>query len=391
MAKKLLPLAIIIVSVVVAVGLVKSRSPAEEAESVVSSVLVDVITALPQDTHITVASQGTVEPHTQTSLVSEVAGKVIQVSPNFVTGGFFRKGETLLQLDDLNYRAAVSQNEAAVAAAKSTLEQEKGQADVAQREWDRMTPERQAQVRAKELYLRKPQLQEALARLEAAEADLEQSLNDLRKTTLIAPYDGMIREKNANVGQFVSTGTTLAQIFAVDYAEIRLPIPEDKIQFLDLPSAFTGASGPEVKLISRLGDQEQVWNGRMTRTEGTLDTRTRVLFSVVQINDPYGLSSKGPVEPLRIGTYVNASIQGKLLKNVTVLPRHTLQADNKVWVADAENRLRSRSVDLVTVNGDSIYIAGGLETGDRVVVTRLENPLNSMLVETNNLPYQLIE
>lgn len=390
MAKFLLPFIIIIAAIGATATMIKFKSDPEQSEVIITSVLVDVISVLPEDTYITVPSQGTVEPRTRTNLVSEVAGQVIEISSAFVAGGFFQKGDLLLRLDDQNYRAAVSRNQAAVAAAKSQLEQERGQADVAQREWDRMEPERQAQVRAKDLYLRKPQLEEALSRLAAAEADLLQSRTDLEKTKILAPYDGLVSSKNTDIGQFVTTGSSIAETFAIDYAEVRLPIPETKIQFLDLPSSIRRFNSdqneaeiqPIVNLISKIGDREYRWEGRMTRTEGVLDTRTRVLFSVVQIEDPYGLYSNSNDEPLRIGTYVNADIQGMLLEDVIVLPRHTLQANNLVWVADPENKLRAREVQVVTINGDNVYISSGLNSGDLVVLTRMENPLNGSPVET---------
>ncbi len=393
MAKKLLPLIILLIASAVSAVLYKTRSEPEQTDVVQTIILVDVISVSPEDTYINISSQGTVEPRTRTSLVSEASGRVIEVSPAFVTGGFFREGDVLIRLDDQNYRAALSRNEAAVAAARSQLEQERGQGDVAQREWDRMTPERQAQIRAKDLYLRLPQLEEALARLASAEADLQQSRNDLSKTIILAPYDGLISSKNTDIGQFVSPGSSIAETFAVDYAEVRLPIPETKIQLLDLPKAIRNFSSEpnnkeaEVILYSQIGDTQYSWTGQLTRTEGVLDTRTRVLFSVVQIKDPYGLYADADIEPLRIGTYVNANIQGKLLENVMVLPRYTLFANNIVWVADAENRLQSREVQVVTVNGDDAYISGGLESGDRVVITRLENPLNNMQLQTNVLKY----
>lgn len=404
MAKKLLPFIIIIASVLVAGGLYRFRSEPEQSVVVQQTILVDVMAVIQEDSYITVASQGTVEPRTRTNLISEVSGQVIEVSPAFVAGGFFRTGDVLLQLDKQNYRAAVSRNQAAVAAARSQLAQERGQGDVAQREWERMTPERQTQIRAKDLYLRKPQLEEALARLASADADLEQSLNDLRKTTIISPYDGLISAKNTDIGQFVSTGSSIAEMFAVDYAEVRLPIPETKIQFLDLPALIrnspgdidssdnSNSLGPEVELVSRVGNREYSWIGHLVRTEGVLDTRTRVLFSVVQVKDPYGLynDNESNTEPLRIGTFVNANIQGKLLKDVVILPRYTLQANNLVWVADPENRLRSRKVEVITINGDNVYISAGLKQGDRVVITRLENPLNGTPVQTNKPSYQAI-
>ncbi len=395
MLKKLLPAVIIIAALVIAVMLRQLRPEAEQNEPQQLAVVVDAVTVVVQDAAIVVASQGTVEPRTRTNLVSEVSGQVVSVSPAFVAGGFFRKGDVLLQLDDLDYRAAVSRAEAAVAAARSQLELERGQGDVAQREWDRMSESERARIRARELYLRKPQMAEAVARLESAEADLEQARTDLSKTTIIAPYDGLVSAKNTDIGQYVTTGAAIAETFAVDYAEVRLPIPEGKIAFLDLPAAtsnFAGngdlANAPEVDLVSRIGSRDYHWTGNLTRTEGVLDTRTRVLFSVVQVEDPYNLYDNGDGwsrEPLRIGTYVTASIKGKVLEDVVVLPRYTLQANNVIWTADTEGRLRPKDVDVLTINGDDVYISGGLENGDRVILTRLENPLNGALVQVNTM------
>ena len=299
MLKKLLPFLIILASIGVAIMLRAGRPDAEQNEPQQLSVVVDAITVNVQDAYISVSSQGTVAPRTQTNLVSEVAGRVVEVSPSFVTGGFFNEGDVLIKLDDQNYRAAVSRAQASVASAKSLLEQEKGQADVAQREWDRMSADQQSRIRAKELYLRKPQLQEAVARLESAQADLDQAVADLNKTTIIAPYNGLVSSKNTDIGQYVTTGASIAETFAVDYAEVRLPIPETKIAFLDLPShtsnltsADNMESAPEVDLVSRIGNQDYHWTGKLSRTEGVLDTRTRVLFSVVQIADPYNLNSR---------------------------------------------------------------------------------------------------
>jgi len=398
MLKKLLPFLIILASIGVAIMLRAGRPDAEQNEPQQLSVVVDAMTVNVQDAYISVSSQGTVAPRTQTNLVSEVAGRVVEVSPSFVAGGFFNEGDVLIKLDDQNYRAAVSRAQASVAAAKSLLEQEKGQADVAQREWDRMSAEQQSRIRAKELYLRKPQLQEAVARLESAQADLDQAVSDLNKTTIIAPYDGLVSSKNTDIGQYVTTGASIAETFAVDYAEVRLPIPETKIAFLDLPShtdnlsaADSMENAPEVDLISRIGNQDYHWTGKLSRTEGVLDTRTRVLFSVVQIADPYNLNSQNSRnsewndEPLRIGTYVNATIRGRMLEDVIVLPRYTLQANNVIWTADAEGRLRPKTVEVLTINGDDVYISAGLDNGDRVILTRLENPLNGSPVQIKEI------
>jgi RND family efflux transporter MFP subunit len=384
--KILLPLAIVVLAVLITAGMLRMREQPAQSGPVEAVVLVETMAVNPVDARITVQSQGTVEARTRTSLVTEVGGKISEVSSAFVAGGFFRKGDVLLRLDDANYRAALSRSESALATARSALALEQGNADVSQREWDRMSPEQQARISGKELYLRKPQLAEAEARLQSAEADLEEARRNLAKTSIVAPYDGLVSSKSVDIGQFVNPGTVLAETFAVDYAEVRLPIPETKLAFLDLPGAVRAeddtGTGPDVELVSTMGTREYRWHGQLTRTEGVLDTRTRVLYSVVQVKDPYGLYGTERAEPLRIGTYVNAAIAGRELENVFVLPRHTLQTGDIVWVADQENRLRSRQVRIVTVNGDDAYVSEGLLPGDRVVITRMENPLNGMAVQT---------
>lgn len=387
MLRKVLPLFIILGAVALSVTMMQLRQQPEQSEISESVLLVETQQLVPTSTQITVQSQGTVEARTRTTLVSEVSGVVVEASPAFVPGGFFRKGDLLLRVDDADYRAAISRSEAALASARSALQLEQGQADVAQREWDRMPPEQQARIVGKDLYLRKPQLAEAQARLEAAEADLEEARRDLARTRIAAPYDGLVSSKNADIGQYINAGSTLAETFAVDYAEVRLPIPETRLAWLNLPPATALAasgteSGPAVTLSSDVGGRQQQWEGTLSRTEGILDTRTRVLYAVVRVPDPYGVQGNLHGEPLRVGTFVNANIAGSLLENVYVLPRHTLQAGDIVWVADQENRLRSRTVQVVTVNGDEAYISEGFQPGDQLVLTRMENPLNGMAVQT---------
>lgn len=387
MLKKTLPLLIIVGAIALAYGMLRMRQQPEQSDISEAVLLVETRQLVPTSTQITVQSQGTVEARTRTTLVSEVSGTVVEVSPAFVPGGFFRRGDMLLRVDDADYQAALSRSEAALASARSALQLEQGQADVAQREWDRLPPDQQARIVGKDLYLRKPQLAEAEARLVAAEADLEEAKRDLARTRILAPYDGLVSSKSADIGQYINAGSTLAETFAIDYAEVRLPIPETRLAWLDLPGATALATsdmegGPSVTLSSDIGGSVQQWEGYLSRTEGVLDTRTRVLYAVVRVQDPYGVHDSGREVPLRVGTFVNASIAGSVLENVYVLPRHTLQGNNIVWVADQENRLRSRTVQVVTVNGDEAYVSEGFEPGDRLVLTRMENPLNGMAIQT---------
>ena len=395
MLKKIgLPIGILLVAIVATRGLVSFREEPATTVPEERKALVEVQDLQRQDARITVASQGTVTARTQSDLIAEVGGAIVQVSPAFVVGGFFRKGDLLVELDPQNLQAAVSRAEAALATAESALALERGQGDVARREWERMDSEQRGRLRAEDLYLRKPQLAEAEARLASARADLVDAQNDLRKTRIVAPFDGLLSEKTTDLGQFLNAGTKIGSLFAVDYAEVRLPIPETKLPFLELPGSLVAGgsaagSGVDVLLYSKSGDHTVEWPATLNRTEGVLDTRTRTLYSVVQIADPYGLYGSRYPQPLLIGTYVNAEIAGRLLDDVYVIPRHTLEAGDLVWVADGENRLRGRQVNVVTANGDFAYVADGFLPGDRLVLTRLESPLNGMAVQAAVLPSAL--
>ncbi|MEJ2089653.1 MAG: efflux RND transporter permease subunit [Gammaproteobacteria bacterium] len=262
--------------------------------------LVDVIPAVPTTVDLNVRAQGTVTPRTQTTLVSEVSGQILEVSATFVSGGFFKAGELLVRIDDRNYRAELKRAEAAVAAARTVLVREQGLADYAKEDWEKLRRSEAATA----LALRKPQMAEALAQLTFAEADLEKRQGDLARTVIRAPYDGMIREKRADMGQYVSPGTQLAEVFAVDVVEVRLPLPDK-----DLPHVALD-DHPAVHLSASIGGTRHEWDGSIVRTEGVFDVRSRVLHAVAQVQDPYNQRSDLWRYPLRVGTFVDAEIEG---------------------------------------------------------------------------------
>lgn len=332
--------------------------------------LVDVVPSVQSSVSLNVAAQGTVTPRTQTTLVSEVAGQILSVSPAFVSGGFFKAGEILVRIDDRNYQAELKRAEATVAAAKTVLVREHGLADHARNDWEKLRSSRAAT----ELALRKPQLAEAEAQLAFAMADLTKRQGDLMRTVIRAPYDGMIREKIADVGQYVSPGAQLAQVFAVDVVEIRLPLPDRDLPHLALDGR------PGVSFTALIGGTEHRWSGHIERTEGVFDEQSRVLYAVAQVEDPYNQRAESWAYPLRVGTFVNAEIEGFQVSNVWVLPRSVLRRGNRIWTIGADNELVPRVVTLLRADEDRIYVQSGLEGNPLVCLTTLENPLPGTIV-----------
>ena len=377
--KALLPLLLIALSVLVATMLIANRPANEFEPAVPRSALIDVAEVHLQDLRIPIQAQGTVTPHRVTTLVSQVGGQIVDVSPSFHAGGFVSTGEMLVQIDDRDYRAAVLRAGSAVATARSNLAQEKGQAEVARREWEKL-PNRGSRSReGKDLYLRKPQLEQARAQLLSARAELQKAEDDLDRTIIRAPYDALIREKQSDLGRFVSPGTAVARVFAVDFAEVRLSLPQSKLNYLDLPDidGYSGEEPPLVDLYTDVAGDVTHWQARLHRTEAALDERSRVLFAVARVNDPYALGV-GDNPPLRIGTFVKANILGREMTDIVPLPRHVLRTGNQLWVVDADNRLRNRDVTTLRTGGDEIYVTSGLQNGDLVALTTVSDAMPGM-------------
>ena len=338
--------------------------------------LVDVIQAKSSTVQIEVKAQGTVTPRTQTTLVSEVSGLIIEVSTAFVAGGFFSRGDILVRIDDRNYRADVKRAQASVATAQISVTREAGLAAYALADWDRAKSILQSSKAATDLALRKPQMAEAIANLEFAEAELDKRLGDLDRTVIRAPYDGLVREKRADIGQFVAAGTQLAVTFAIDIAEVRLPLPDRELPYLDLQDeVLASGSGPLVVLTAEIGGVVNTWRGHIVRTEGVFDERSRVLYVVAQITDPYNRHQQNWSYPLRIGTFVQATIKGRMVDNIIRLPRRVLRSGDEVWTVNSENELVPNKVQLLRADEDLIYVSGGIRENQLVCLTILDNPL----------------
>jgi RND family efflux transporter MFP subunit len=371
----LLSLALLAGSVAITAVLYLTRPATEITEPEYKPVTVDVAEVVKQNLRIPVQAQGTVSPLQETAILSEVSGRIVEVSESFHVGGFVSAGDVLLRIDPRDYQTNMLRAQAALESAESNLAQETGRAEVAMREWQKLPKGSQRSEDAKNLYLRKPQLEQAEAQLLAAQADLNTARDNLDRTAIKAPYDALISSKHSDLGKFVTPGSPLADLFAVDYAEIRLPIPQNKLAYLELPGL--GEQGPEsnIDLYTDVSGEVKHWRARLHRTEGVFDERSRALYMVARIEDPYGIHSG--TEPLRIGTFVNANIQGRELQDIVPLPRYVLRAGNNVWVVDSSMRLRNRRVTLLRTGGDEIYVSAGLDDGDLVSLTTLDSSFDS--------------
>ena len=324
-----------------------------------------------------VRAHGTVVPRTETDLVAQVAGEIVWVAPELVAGGFFAKGDPLLRIEPADYEAALESARAGLARAKS--EHVRASKDLAR--------QRQLADQSIAAESRIDDAENAFAVGEAglreARAKLTQARLDLERTEIRAPYDGRVREESVDIGRFVTRGVAVGTVYAVDYAEVRLPVPDRELSFLDLHLGFQGdaaGEGPAVRLAADFAGGAQSWQGRIVRTEGEIDPRSRTVSVVARIEDPYGRNAQGRVVPLAVGLFVEAEIRGRSVPDAVLLPRSALHDGDRVLVLDAESRLRFRSVDVLRVQGDEVVIGEGLSDGERVCVSPLAAPVEGMSV-----------
>jgi RND family efflux transporter MFP subunit len=367
--KWLLPVAVLVVAYGIATVIRNAGPEIEVVTPEPQPLVVRTVTAQPQQVRLNLSSQGQVSAEHMIDLVSELQGSITRVAPAFVTGGYFKAGDVLLQIDPIDYELARVRAEARVAEEMEELEVEKSEAELAA---EGLFPLREARVASGE------------ARVQSARAELAQAEADLKRTRIRAPYDGRVLFTQVGLGQYVGKGQVLGRIYSTDIAEIRLPLTDQQLRYLDLPfGARPNDPLPETPVILRaeVGGRSAEWQGTLHRMEGAVDPDNRVWYAVVRVDDPYGLQAPEQITPLAVGLFVEAEIEGRTVDAVFRLPRSALRNEDDVLIADNENRLRRRKVEVLRTDFSSVYITDGLEAGDQVCVSPVEAFVDGLLVE----------
>jgi RND family efflux transporter MFP subunit len=367
--RALTPLCIVTAGIVASAALVSGRPAARVTDAEPTLPTARVLVTRPEAVQLSVRSQGTVAPRTETDLVAEIGARVLRVSPSFEPGSFFRQGEVLVELDGRDFELALDGARAALE--RAAAEAEFARATLGRRE----LLAGQGVASAAILDEARREARVAEARRREAVIAVERAERDLDRTRIRAPFDGRVRSQSIDVGHFVSRGTPLGRIYSNDYAEVTLPITDEDLAQLDLPLGAEVAAddAPVAILRARLAGVEREWTARVVRTEGEIDPRTRMIQLVARVSQPYGVPGDVSRPPLATGLFVEAEILGLRIADATRLPRGAVterDGDAFVWLADAENRLRQRRVEVVRVDGDSAWISEGLALGERVSLSR---------------------
>ena len=326
----------------------------------------------PEPVRLSVHSQGTVTPDTQSQLIPEVSGRITRISDSLVNGGYFKQGEMLLELDDKDYRSNLKRARAALTRAEAQYEHAKFEFERMQSLEERRLASRSHMEAAQRDF------RVAQASLQDADANVEQAALDLERTTIRAPFTGLVREESVDVGQLVSPVSPVATVYATDRLEVRLPLADRQLEFLNLPFGHRGElpvdQQPAVTLSADYAGRKLSWTGKIVREEAQIDTSSRMVNIVARISDV------GEAALPAVGLFVEAEIEGLLVDDLVVLPRTALQSGNRVLVVDADNRLRFRGVEPLRLYRNEVLIKAGLRAGERVCVSPMQTPIDGMLV-----------
>ena len=363
--RRFLPVMIIGVMAIIAIVILQNpKQSDQEQEPADTTIAVETLTIMPEDYQVYLDSFGLVRPRTQSALLPQVAGQITYISENFREGGFFEKGDLLVQIDDRDYKANVKIAEAGLLTAKQALSEEQARARQALEDWQRLGNDEAPN----DLVLRKPQLEAASATLLSAQAALDMAKLSLDRTQIRAPFQGRVLQQNADVGQVISSGSTLAVVYATDYVEVRLPIRNRDLAFIELPENGNNNQNTMVDFQSDLiGSQN--WLGKIVRTEGAIDNASQQLYVVAQIDEPFGSQVSGHI-PIKIGQYLTAQIKGSQLKNAILVPNTAIYQASYVFVVN-EGLLQRREISTSWQNEQDAIISAGLEFGDQLVITPL--------------------
>ena len=375
---KFYPIIIIVSGLLISTLMIILKPTAKPEEVKFPDPFVETKKIYPQSINIIIKSQGSIIPQKESQIFPEIIGPVVYVSSKLYEGSSFNRGDILARIDSKDYELDIKSAESTLAAAKTKLSFEEAESNSAREEWEKI-----GLGEPGDLTLRIPQLKQAKSAVEAAEANLERLKRNLDKTIIKAPYDGLVRKKNIDIGTVVSPGFLLASVYATDYVEIKLPIPDEDLAFLDIPLDGTEIeikNQPRVNLIGSFGGEKIIWDGKIVRMEAEIDPKSRMAILIGRVSNPYDLS-KYKI-PLRVGQFVEAEIVGKNFKNLYTINRELIRNGNQVvTINQLDTTLDFRSVNIIRYVDDNALINQGLDNQTSICITNLDVMYNGMKVQ----------
>ena len=378
--RALLPLLVVVIALGLTFVMIKSRKAPKSQETPYLGPTVDVAELVKTSRQVIVSGTGTVQPRYEVSITPQVKGRISEISPQMVAGGVLRKGELLFAMEEVDYLLAIELARASLAQTELELLRNENLAEVARNEWQSLKSAGDAAPNPLVVY--EPQLKSARSQRDAALANVRQAEINLQRTRIFAPFNCYVRSEQVEIGQFINAGSPVAELVGTDQAEVVVPLPLDELAWLQVPRNGSTQKGSLAQVELQSGDQVYRWQGVITRALGEIDPRNRMARVVVTVDDPHstGMSGRSLLNELLPGMFVEVRLQGKELIDVIAVPRGALHDNDTVWIADQENQLHMRNVEILRRERDEILVREGLQAGERIVLTGISGAAEGMLL-----------
>jgi len=378
--RALLPLLVVVIALGLTFVMIKSRKAPKSQETPYLGPTVDVAELVKTSRQVIVSGTGTVQPRYEVSITPQVKGRISEISPQMVAGGVLRKGELLFAMEEVDYLLAIELARASLAQTELELLRNENLAEVARNEWQSLKSAGDAPPNPLVVY--EPQLKSAKSQRDAALANVKQAEINLQRTRIFAPFNCYVRSEQVEIGQFINAGSPVAELVGTDQIEVVVPLPLDELAWLQVPRNGNTQKGSLAQVELQSGDQVYHWQGVITRALGEIDPRNRMARVVVTVDDPHstGKSGRSLLNELLPGMFVEVRLQGKELIDVIAVPRGALHDNDTVWIADQENQLHMRSVEILRRERDEILVRAGLQAGERIVLTGVSGAAEGMLL-----------
>jgi RND family efflux transporter MFP subunit len=382
----LLPLAVLAVGILGMKALIDAKPAPPRREVRNLAPLVEVV-AVESATGkgAVVRGMGTVKPARTLTLTPEVSGRVVAHHPSLEPGGRFETGALVVQLDDRDYKLAVTREGAMVTRAKAEVALETGRKTIAEREWEVMAAQlgKTADSKGRELALRSPQGKAARANVTAARSSLQRARLSLERTEIRAPFDAFVQDESVEVGQWVGPGAKLATLVGTEHFWVEVSVPVDQLAWLGLGHHDGDGALPTATVTQRIGSEGSAEHqGRVLRVLNQLDPLGRMARLLIEVDDPLGITTgRGEGRtPLRLGAYVEVAVQGRSFDGGVTVPRDALRESGKLWVVSSEGKIEIRTAAIGWRERDRVLVTSGVKAGERVIITALSTVTDGMEV-----------
>ncbi len=373
--KFILPVVILIIGMGAARFFVSKKQPTEKKVPDAKLAMVEYVEARSGAPQAQIEATGTVEGNRQVSLSARVTGEVVYIADQFDPGGRFAQGDLLLRVDPRDYEVAVAQEASRVQKAELELELERQRGATAAREWALLGEGRDESEAP--LALRGPHLATAEYALEAARSGLERAELNLARTALRAPFNAMVLQESAELGQVLSPGAPIVTLVGTDHFRVRVAIPVEQLVHVAIPGVNSEV-GSTATITQELGGGQQIQRAAtVTQLDGQLDPQTRTAALYLTIEDP--LAGEGL--PLLPQAFVKVRISGLPVEGAIAIPRDALVDGDVLWTVTDDNTLQRNEVTVGWRDAKTAFVVEGLASGARVITTAMSLPIEGAPID----------